>query len=73
MSRRPWYMRDTMGGPGDPPPQVCACGATDRDVCFTGDLCDVCAEEQAEIERQEAGEAIEETARGAGVVMEAAS
>lgn len=70
--RKPWHQRDTMSGPGDPPPQVCECGATSNQTGFTGDLCDACADEQTSIEEQERIEQIERDAHAADVVMEIA-
>jgi hypothetical protein len=48
MSARPWYERDTMGGPGDAPPLVCVACKGDNNARLTPDgLCEDCAEEQA--------------------------
>jgi hypothetical protein len=44
MRRTPWYRKDTLGGPGDPPPAVCPeCERTDDEVDFEGDVCEGCA------------------------------
>lgn len=57
MTRRPWYQRDTMGGPGDPPPLVCVACKGDNNARLTPDgLCEDCAE----LARQEAEEMAEE-------------
>jgi hypothetical protein len=46
MTRRPWYERDTMGGPGDAPPLVCVACKGDNNARLAPDgLCEDCAEE----------------------------
>jgi hypothetical protein len=73
MTRRPWYERDTMGGPGDAPPLVCVACKGDNNARLTPDgMCDACVEEQATIDEQEMADQIERDARHADLVMEQA-